>query len=80
MTKKRKPYQWGAKEYLFSFKIGETRVCSEFPIRNLATMASKYKRLLGMQFTFNNKNKTITRLDDTSRTFCEYRKGHYRLV
>lgn len=65
---------------MFSFKIGETRVCSEFPIRNLASMASKYKRLLGMQFTFDNKTNTITRLDDTSRTLYEYRRGHYRLI
>lgn len=47
----RAKYVWGAKKYLASFKIGEIREYTEaFPIRSLASIASRLKRHYGVKF------------------------------
>jgi hypothetical protein len=51
---KRRPYQWGAKEYLAGFEIGERRVYNDrFPWDSLKCTAAKMKSNFGVQFIFN---------------------------
>lgn len=51
---KRKPYQFGVKEYLASFIVGESRV-HEGPLvwDSLRSVASKMKSQFGVQFAFS---------------------------
>lgn len=49
----RSKYKWGAKHYLSSFEIGETREhTDEFRWDTLRCMASKFKAEYNCRFTF----------------------------
>lgn len=61
----RKPYQWGAQQYLANFNRGETREYDEkFPWRSLISIASKLKRTYGVVFSFDtiDSKRYITRI------------------
>lgn len=61
----RKPYKWGAKEYLSGFKVGERKEYDEkFVWASLRTCASRMKKDYGVCFKFETKNNIhyITRL------------------
>lgn len=63
--KKRKPYQWGAKQYLADFKVGEVREYDErFPWRSLRVIASRMAGRYGVRFVFNTADglRIITRI------------------
>ena len=63
--KKRNPYRRGAKAYLASFNVGETREYNEvFCWDNLRSIACHMKSDFGCQFTFCKDGLTryITRL------------------
>ena len=62
---KRRPYQWGAKQYLADFKVGEVRVYDErFPWRSLQAIASRMASRYGVRFVFNTADglRIITRI------------------
>lgn len=61
---KRRPYQWGAKEYLADFDVGECKQYQDrFPWDSLKSIAAKMKSQFGVQFTFSSINgkRYITR-------------------
>lgn len=64
---KRKPlprakYRWGAKDYLASFEIGETRICDpKFKWNSIRSIACVLKRQFGCSFIFWDK-KFIKRI------------------
>lgn len=62
----RMPYQWGAKEYLSGFEIGETKEYKEnYKWDSLKALASRLKRDFGVQFQFRttkDKVQLITRV------------------
>ena len=56
--KHRRPYKWGAKEYLSSMDVGETRILDErFTGNGLRCAASRMKELYGCVFVFRTKQK-----------------------
>lgn len=62
---KRKAYQWGAKEYLAGFDVGERRIYQDrFPYRSLQSIASRLKIRFGCIFRFETIGdvKYITRI------------------
>lgn len=62
---KRQPYQWGAKDYLSSFEVGETRIYDEvFPWRHLSSIACKMRRDFGCRYSLytDNGQRMITRV------------------
>ena len=62
---KRRPYQWGAKEYLADFHVGESKQYQDrFPWDSLKSIAAKMKSQFGVQFAFSSINgkKYITRV------------------
>ena len=62
---KRQPYKWGAKDYLSSFEVGETRIYDEiFPWRNLSSIACKMRRDFGCRYSLYTYNgqRMITRV------------------
>lgn len=61
----RRPYKWGAKAFLSSFEVGESREYHEkFEWRNLISIASRMKREFGCQYLFNSVDhlRFITRV------------------
>lgn len=66
IKQKRKPYDWGAKEYLTSLKVGEIREYNgEYDLSSLRPMASRLKREFGSVILFYTKNNKqfITRVE-----------------
>lgn len=62
---KRRPYQWGAKEYLADFDVGECKQYQDrFPWDSLKSIAAKMKSQFGVHFAFSSINgkKYITRV------------------
>lgn len=62
---KRRPYQWGAKDFLSGFDIGECRLYEgKFPWRNLQSIARHMSLQFGAQFAFSTVRgkKYITRV------------------
>ena len=62
---KRRPYQWGAKEYLADFHVGESKQYQDrLPWDSLKSIAAKMKSQFGVQFAFSSINgkKYITRV------------------
>lgn len=62
---KRRPYRWGAKEYLAGFNVGETKIYQDqFRWRSLQEIASRLKMGFGSIFRFDTieKVKYITRI------------------
>ena len=62
---KRRPYQWGAKDFLADFDVGESKQYQDrFPWDSLKSIAAKMKSQFGVQFTFSsiNRKKYITRV------------------
>lgn len=62
---KRRPYQWGAKDFLSGFDIGECRLYEgKFPWRNLQSIARYMSLQFGVQFAFSTVRgkKYITRV------------------
>ena len=62
---KRQPYKWGAKNYLSSFEVGETRVYEEIcSWRNLSSIACKMRRDFGCRYSLytDNGQRMITRV------------------
>ena len=65
VKKKRKPYKLGAKAFLASFEVGETReIKDEYSWDGIRATASKLKREYGCQFfcSLSSGKKTITRI------------------
>lgn len=61
--KKRKPYQWGAKQYLASFAPFESRLYDErFPWRSLASIGARLGREYGMKFRFLTDKRSKSRI------------------
>jgi len=63
--KKRNKYQWGAKQYLAGFKVGEVREYDKkFPWRSLQVIASRMASSYGVRFLFNTVDdiRTIARI------------------
>lgn len=60
---KRRPYKWGAKAYLSSFDVGETRTFNnEFRWDSLRPIASKMKSMYGCEFSFCTPKREIKRI------------------
>ena len=62
---KRQPYKWGAKAYLSSFDVGETRSYKEdYYWRNLSSIASAMSRQFGCKYSLwtDNGQRMITRV------------------
>ena len=62
---KRRPYQWGAKDFLSGFDVGECRLYEgKFPWRNLQSIARHMSLQFGVQFAFSSVRgkKYITRV------------------
>lgn len=61
--KKRSPYKLGAKAFLASFEVGETKeIKDEYSWNGIRATASRLKREYGCQFLCSEKRHTITRL------------------
>ena len=63
LKKPRKQNQKGIKEYLSSFKVGETRIYDDtYTWESLRENAGKLKLVFGCAFKFSLPDKTITRI------------------
>jgi hypothetical protein len=54
------PYQKGIKEYLASFKVGESRTTRELKYGSLRTTAYRLSSFFGCKFRFRKNNDTLT--------------------
>ena len=64
----RKPYKWGAKAYLASMEVGETRTDDgRYNWRGLQFIAAQMQRDYGSKFVFRTKQKAgyrqVTRIN-----------------